>query len=217
MYRAYQIYLVLIKVDLFFFVGFSIQFIYLTLTNSSDPEYWLTIIVTPLTPLMLYIAFYAVRHESRNWMTTFIVAMLCGVVYFVFKVVRMYYGNNTDKYKDVKKFLTLFGKGKKKKKKKKTMRLRMKRHFFFTTVFLVIVRWSSLLSSLYFDYISHPVLNHYLADDCQRRCVLSQLWKGIETTHSPRRARNIRVNPNRTRTGDRLKSFLFWIPPNSLY
>ncbi|KAK3812248.1 MAG: hypothetical protein J3Q66DRAFT_349874 [Benniella sp.] len=108
MYRAYQIYLVLIKVDLFFFVGFSIQFIYLTLTNSSDPEYWLTIIVTPLTPLILYIAFYAVRHESRNWMTTFIVAMLCGVVYFVFKVVRMYYGNNTNKYKDVKKFLTLF-------------------------------------------------------------------------------------------------------------
>lgn len=120
MYRAYQIYLVLIKIDLFFFVGFSIQFIYLTLTSSSDSEYWLTIVVTPMTPLILYVAYYAVRHESRNWMTTFIVAMLCGVAYFVFKVVRMYYGEKAGPigpYKDVKNFLTLFGKQKKRKKR----------------------------------------------------------------------------------------------------
>ncbi|KAF9187531.1 hypothetical protein BGZ51_001246 [Haplosporangium sp. Z 767] len=109
MYRAYQIYLVLIKVDLFFFVGFSIQFIYLTLTRrSEDPEYWLTIIVLPLTIVILYIAVYAVRHESRKWMTTFIVAMLCGVAYFIFKVVRMYVGDNYHKYDEVRKFLTLF-------------------------------------------------------------------------------------------------------------
>ncbi|KAF9586460.1 hypothetical protein BGW38_004537 [Lunasporangiospora selenospora] len=109
MYRAYQIYLVLIKIDLFFFVGFSIQFIYLTLTKrSEDPEYWLTIIVLPLTIVILYIAVYAVRHESRRWMMTFIVAMLCGVAYFVFKVTRMYVGELVGKYAGVKKFLTLF-------------------------------------------------------------------------------------------------------------
>ncbi|KAG0368130.1 hypothetical protein BGZ54_002614 [Gamsiella multidivaricata] len=109
MYRAYQIYLVLIKVDLFFFVGFSIQFIYLTLTKrTTDPEYWLTIIVLPLTPMILYIALYAVRHESRRWMSTFIVAMLCGVAYFVFKVIRMYVGDKQKNYNGVNKFLTLF-------------------------------------------------------------------------------------------------------------
>ncbi|KAG0330043.1 hypothetical protein BGZ99_008766 [Dissophora globulifera] len=111
MYRSYQIYLVLIKVDLFFFVGFSIQFIYLTLTKrAADPEYWLTIIVLPLTILILYIAVFAVRTESRHWMTTFIVAMLCGVAYFLFKVVRMYMttGDQVSKYLGVNKFMTLF-------------------------------------------------------------------------------------------------------------
>ncbi|KAF8943374.1 hypothetical protein BGZ47_005492 [Haplosporangium gracile] len=109
MYRAYQIYLVLIKVDLFFFVGFSIQFIYLTLTRrSNDPEYWLTIIILPVTIPILYIAIYAVRHESRKWMAVFLTTMLAGVVYFIYKIVRMYYGEKVPIYAGVYRFLTLF-------------------------------------------------------------------------------------------------------------
>ncbi|KAG0049148.1 hypothetical protein BGZ83_006006 [Gryganskiella cystojenkinii] len=109
MYRAYQIYLVLIKVDLFFFVGFSIQFIYLTLTKrAEDPEYWITIFVLPATLLILWLAVYSVRHESRKGMSLFLISMVCGVVYCVFKVVRMYYGPKKDNFYGVKKFLTLF-------------------------------------------------------------------------------------------------------------
>ncbi|KAF9093583.1 hypothetical protein BGX23_003191 [Mortierella sp. AD031] len=109
MYRAYQIYLVLIKVDLFFFVGFSIQFIYLTLTRrSNDPEYWLTIIILPVTIPILYSAIYAVRHESRRWMAVFLTAMLGGVVYFIYKIVRMYVGEKVPIYTGVNRFLTLF-------------------------------------------------------------------------------------------------------------
>ncbi|KAG0289763.1 hypothetical protein BGZ97_006398 [Linnemannia gamsii] len=109
MYRAYQIYLVLIKVDLFFFVGFSIQFIYLTLTRrNSDPEYWLTIIILPATIPILYTAIYAVRHESRKWMAAFLTTMVAGVVYFIYKIVRMYYGEKVPVYKGVNVFLTLF-------------------------------------------------------------------------------------------------------------
>ncbi|KAG0093614.1 hypothetical protein BGZ93_002842 [Podila epicladia] len=111
MYRAYQIYLVLIKIDLFFFVGFSIQFIYLTLTKRrTDPEYWLTIVVLPITVLILYVAVYAVRHESRRWMAAFLFAMHGGVAYFIFKVVRMWVGDQgqVGKYAGVRYFLTLF-------------------------------------------------------------------------------------------------------------
>ncbi|KAG0294199.1 hypothetical protein BGZ96_001640 [Linnemannia gamsii] len=109
MYRAYQIYLVLIKVDLFFFVGFSIQFIYLTLTRrSNDPEYWLTIIILPATIPILYIAIYAVRHESRKWTAVFLTTMLAGVVYFIYKIIRMYHGEKVPVYSGVNVFLTLF-------------------------------------------------------------------------------------------------------------
>ncbi|KAG0361717.1 hypothetical protein BGX24_005298 [Mortierella sp. AD032] len=109
MYRAYQIYLVLIKVDLFFFVGFSIQFIYLTLTRrNNDPEYWLTIIILPATLPILYTAIYAVRHESRRWMAAFLTAMLGGVIYFIYKIVRMYVGEKVPIYAGVFNFLTLF-------------------------------------------------------------------------------------------------------------
>lgn len=111
MYRAYQIYLVLIKIDLFFFVGFSIQFIYLTLARrTSDPEYWVTIFFLPVTILILMVAVYAVRHESRRWMTLFLTTMLAGVGYFIFKIVRMYKGPKAGDFQGINKFLTLFGK-----------------------------------------------------------------------------------------------------------
>ncbi|KAG0261058.1 hypothetical protein DFQ27_003159 [Actinomortierella ambigua] len=109
MYRFYQIYLVLIKVDLFFFVGFSIQFIFLTLTRqASDPEFIITILVLPLTLVILYVAIYAVRHESHVWMSAFILSMHCGVAYFIFKVIRMYIGEKAANYIGVRNFLTLF-------------------------------------------------------------------------------------------------------------
>ncbi|KAG0023041.1 hypothetical protein BGZ81_008275 [Podila clonocystis] len=109
MYRAYQIYLVLIKIDLFFFVGFSIQFIFLTLAKqTNDPEYWVTIFFLPATLLILMVAVYAVRHESRRWMAFFLTTMLAGVGYFIFKVVRMYHGSKMEQYIGINKFLTLF-------------------------------------------------------------------------------------------------------------
>jgi hypothetical protein len=60
MFRAYLIFLLLIKLDFFFILAFSVQFIVLVL-NLADPEFFLTIAALPVTIAFLAIAVYGVR------------------------------------------------------------------------------------------------------------------------------------------------------------
>ncbi|ORZ02590.1 hypothetical protein BCR43DRAFT_509751 [Syncephalastrum racemosum] len=107
MYRWYQILLTILKVDMFFFVGYSIQYLVLVL-HPGDPEFPLTIIALPLTCLFLILAVYAVRHESRTLIIIFFVGLAAGCAYFIFKIYRIYDPDQAYKYLFVNKFLTFF-------------------------------------------------------------------------------------------------------------
>ena len=64
MYKEYQLFVLLLKIDLFFFVGFTVQFLVLVL-NKDDSEFVLTIIAIPIAVLVLLLAVYAVLMKRR--------------------------------------------------------------------------------------------------------------------------------------------------------
>ncbi|PHZ07987.1 uncharacterized protein RHIMIDRAFT_270897 [Rhizopus microsporus ATCC 52813] len=107
MYRWYQIFLTILKLDFFFFLGYSIQYLILVLRNN-DPEFPLTIVALPVTCLVLLLAVYAVRHESKWLISLFFLGLFAGVAYFSFKLYRIYDVSQAEKYKFVKDFLTFF-------------------------------------------------------------------------------------------------------------
>ncbi|KAJ3196914.1 hypothetical protein HK101_007279 [Irineochytrium annulatum] len=105
MFRTYQIFLMLLKLDVFFVFGFGIQFLVLIIAPT-DPEFALTIAAIPVMMTILALAVYAVRKEDKWIMCLFMFGLLLGIAYFAFKLFRIY--TQTQKYHYTKKYLTFF-------------------------------------------------------------------------------------------------------------
>ncbi|KAI9474523.1 hypothetical protein LPJ78_001164 [Coemansia sp. RSA 989] len=109
-YKWHQILLTLLKLDIFFFISYSVQLATLVL-RVSDPETWVQIgVVIPGSVVFLVMAFWALRVENRRMMIVVIVCLGCSPAYFIYKLVRMNVGidKNNDPYLDTRKYLTFF-------------------------------------------------------------------------------------------------------------
>jgi len=107
MYASYQIYECLVKFDVFFWVGFSVQFIWLVLLVH-DWEYYVTCAALPLSLVLLVEGHLAARHENKLMMYTFISGCGGAMLYFVYKLVKVLRFRNTQDFVLVWKTLTIF-------------------------------------------------------------------------------------------------------------
>ena len=85
LYAHYQIFECIVKFDVFFWLGFSVQFIWLVL-QKNDWEYYITCAALPLSLLLLAEGRLAARHENKWMMATFMSGCVGAMVYFGYKV-----------------------------------------------------------------------------------------------------------------------------------
>ncbi|KAL1304259.1 hypothetical protein AAFC00_000672 [Neodothiora populina] len=88
-YLVYQIYIALLKFDFFFFLGFTVQFL-VVVGNTTNIEFYLTVIAIPVTIVILLMAAWFTRLETVMGMIATMVLYLAALAYFLFKLVRMY-------------------------------------------------------------------------------------------------------------------------------
>jgi len=107
MYAQFQIFECLIKFDVFFFVGFSVEFIFLIL-QKDDWERYVTVAALPVSLILLVEGHLAARHESKWMMITFMTGCASAMIYFVYKLVKVFADRDSAIYELVWKSLTTF-------------------------------------------------------------------------------------------------------------
>jgi hypothetical protein len=107
MYATYQIFVCIVKFDVFFWVGFSVQFIWLVL-QKNDWEYYVTCAALPLSLLLLIEGHLAARHENKWMMATFMSGCVGAMVYFIYKLIKVIANRDNPQFHLIFKSLTIF-------------------------------------------------------------------------------------------------------------
>nr|KAJ3421225.1 hypothetical protein HK105_004176 [Polyrhizophydium stewartii] len=105
MYRTYQIFVLLIKIDVFFVLGFGLQFLVLVI-SSKDPEFAITIAAIPVMLAVLAFAVYGMKKEDKLIVMGFLFGLVLAMGYFSFKIFRIF--TRPEQYSDTKYYLTFF-------------------------------------------------------------------------------------------------------------
>ncbi|KAJ3383243.1 hypothetical protein HDU84_003760 [Entophlyctis sp. JEL0112] len=105
----YHIYMMLLKLDVFFFLSFVIQYVLLVFGDTNSMAKTVNIVVSPIAVVvLLLIAYFAVTRESNLLMTFLLVGLSGGVGYLVDRVIDIWTVTDPTKYKSSKTSLTLF-------------------------------------------------------------------------------------------------------------
>ncbi|CAB16233.3 conserved fungal multispanning membrane protein [Schizosaccharomyces pombe] len=106
-YLVYKIYVTLLKIDIYFFLGVTVQYV-MVLPEDAVVEFVLTILVLPLTVLILTLSFNSVSSENMFLMMTVQFFYVCGIPYILFKIIRMYTSTQKEYYASSKQMITTF-------------------------------------------------------------------------------------------------------------
>lgn len=107
MFTHYQIFQCLVKFDVFFWVGFCVQFIWLVLQNGNW-EFYITCAALPLSLVLLIEGHLAARYENKWMMATFMTGCFGAMVYFVYKLVKVLVKRNTPDFVPIWQTLVTF-------------------------------------------------------------------------------------------------------------
>ncbi|RIA93870.1 hypothetical protein C1645_761480 [Glomus cerebriforme] len=107
-YKMYQIFIMLLKFNVFFFLGFSVQFLALVVILEATSEILQHIILSAITStVMIIVGFWGIQTERKILMYLFMIGCCVVEGYFVWKIVDVS-ENRDNKYRGTKIFVTFF-------------------------------------------------------------------------------------------------------------
>ncbi|KAJ3072025.1 hypothetical protein HDU98_004425 [Podochytrium sp. JEL0797] len=107
--HLYHVYMLLLKIDVFFFLSFVVQYILLVFGDTPSTAKTVNMIFSPLGVLVLLLmAYFAVTRESNVLMTFLLIGLSGGIGYLVDRLIDIWTVTDSNKYRNCKTSLTLF-------------------------------------------------------------------------------------------------------------
>ena len=108
MYKYHQILMLFLRLDVYFFVGYFVQYVALIL-SPKDYEFYLTMACVPFLLFTIFISIYGLERENKYTTIYLILISSLSTVYFIFKLIRFEEPNLNEVFHKTRSYLTFFG------------------------------------------------------------------------------------------------------------